>query len=36
MEDEKAVVHAEEVPKEVEDKCKTAEGACPAGAVTIE
>ena len=36
MEGEKAIVHVAEVPKEAEDKCKTAEGACPAGAITIE
>jgi ferredoxin len=36
MDGEKAVVHVEEVPKEAEDKCQTAAGACPAGAITVE
>ena len=36
MEGEKAVVHVEEVPKEAEDKCRTASDACPAAAITIE
>ena len=36
MEGDKAVAHAAEVPKEAEDRCQTAEGACPAGAISIE
>lgn len=36
MEGEKAVVHAAEVPKGSEDKCKSAADACPAAAITIE
>jgi len=36
MEGGKAVAHAEEVPKGAEDQCRTASGACPAGAISIE
>jgi ferredoxin len=36
MEGEKAAVHVEQVPKEAEDKCQTAAGACPAAAISIE
>ncbi|MDD3374358.1 MAG: ferredoxin [Candidatus Omnitrophica bacterium] len=36
MEGEKAAVQLEEVPKELEDKCKSAADACPAAAITIE
>ncbi|MBF0384331.1 MAG: ferredoxin [Candidatus Omnitrophica bacterium] len=36
MEGDKAAVHVTEIPKDLEDKCKTASDACPAGAITVE
>ena len=36
MEGGKAAVHVTEVPKGLEDKCKTAADACPAAAITVE
>ncbi|MDP8266397.1 MAG: ferredoxin [Candidatus Aceula meridiana] len=36
MENDKAVVHAAEVPAGLEDKCKSAADACPAAAITVE
>jgi len=36
MEGEKAAVILDEVPKELEAKCKSASDACPAAAITIE
>ncbi|MFC1808559.1 ferredoxin [Candidatus Omnitrophota bacterium] len=36
MQNNKASVNGEEVPKEAEAKCRTASDECPAGAITIE
>ncbi|MDP8264315.1 MAG: ferredoxin [Candidatus Aceula lacicola] len=36
MEGEKATLLMEDVPRELEDKCKSAADACPAAAITIE
>ncbi|MBF0484390.1 MAG: ferredoxin [Candidatus Omnitrophica bacterium] len=36
MEGEKAAVQIDQVPKEAEDKCRTARDGCPAGAISIE
>ncbi|MBU0467922.1 MAG: ferredoxin [Candidatus Omnitrophica bacterium] len=36
MDGEKVVVIGAEVPKEAEEKCKSASDACPAAAITIE
>jgi ferredoxin len=36
MEGEKAVAYVTDVPKNVEEKCKTAADSCPAAAITFE
>jgi ferredoxin len=36
MQGEKAVVYVEQVPKEAQDKCRTAADGCPAGAISLE
>ncbi len=36
MEGEKAFVHVDQVPKESEEKCKSASDACPTSAISVE
>lgn len=36
MEGDKAVVHVDSVPEEVEDSCKKAADECPVNAITVE
>ena len=36
MEGEKAAVQVDQVPKDAEEKCKSASDACPAAAIRIE
>ena len=36
MEDGKATVHVDTVPKELEEKCHSIKDGCPSGAISIE